>query len=152
MQNKLSDKHCLRLSLTGEYISLKYIMSNRLRSHSAIFILTALIALQSLMPLAGELLVRNGVISISSMQVVCSQAGVKYVSTADLNDSRTQHSVKCPWCQLSDPAVLPSVTVTALYVQQYVSAWLPQKIVALARAAWLLAPARAPPNLQVYFA
>jgi Protein of unknown function (DUF2946) len=122
------------------------------RFRAALIAALALITLQSLMPLAGEMLVRNGVISSDSMQVVCSQAGVKFVSTADLNDSSTQHSVKCPWCQLGEPAVLPSVGFNPFFKQQHVQAWLTPQAAALPPAAWLLAPARAPPKVHAHFA
>lgn len=127
-------------------------MLNKTRLRAAIFVALALIALQSFMPLAGELLAKNGWISSASMQVVCSQSGVKFVKTTDLNDQGNEHAVKCPWCQLGEPAVLPTSLVVTFTEQRHTLAAQPRPAPALPSAPWLRAPARAPPEVLAYFA
>ena len=127
-------------------------MLNKTRLRAAIFVALALIALQSFMPLAGELLAKNGWISSASMQVVCSQSGVKFISTADLNQPSAEHSVKCPWCQLGEPAVLPTESVITFTEQGHAPVKLQRTAPALRSAPWLQAPARAPPAAAAHFA
>jgi Protein of unknown function (DUF2946) len=129
---------------------------NKTRLRAAIFVALALIALQSFMPLAGELLAKNGWISSASMQVVCSQSGLKFVKTTDLSgkgsDQGNEHAVKCPWCQLGEPAVLPTSLVVTFTAQRHTLAALPRTAPALPSAPWLQAPARAPPRVHAHFA
>jgi hypothetical protein len=117
-----------------------------------VFVALALIALQSLMPLAGQVLAKNGWVSSATTQVLCTATGLKFINTAELNESADPHSVKCPWCQLSEAAVLPTLAKATFLKQSHHSAALPWPTLALAQAPWLQAPARAPPRVLAHFA
>jgi hypothetical protein len=137
-------------------MAIKCRVLTKTRLKAATFVALALIALQSLMPLAGELLAKNGWISSASMQVVCSSSGVKFLKTTDLseqsNEQSSEHAVKCPWCQLGEPAVLPTAGCSPFIAQRHSSAALPPLAPALPVAPWLQASARAPPPVTADFA
>jgi hypothetical protein len=127
-------------------MAIKWCVIHKTRLRAAIFVTLVLLALQSLMPLAGELLVKNGWISSSHMQIVCSQSGIKFISTTELNDPSTQHSVKCPWCQLGEPAVLPSAHTVAIPSLAHFSDIIAFHAQRAQARPWQLAFARAPPS------
>jgi hypothetical protein len=124
---------------------------NKFTLRAAAFVALALVVMQSIMPLAGEILAQKGWISSTSMQVVCSTNGVKFISTADLKEQGSSHAVKCPWCQLGEPAVLPSAACITFSGQRHSVITPLQADPALSSAPWMLALARAPPQVLTHF-
>jgi hypothetical protein len=121
---------------------------HRFQLRAAVFLVSAIIALQSLLPLAGELLAQRGWISIEKMQLVCNSKGVKFVKTDPLTTSQNEgHSVKCPWCQLDVPFVLPQAAHTTGLHDFAFKHEVAELASFIAKPRWLKAPARAPPSL-----
>jgi Protein of unknown function (DUF2946) len=119
---------------------------NWIYSRIASYCAVALIVLQSLLPLTGELLAQNGLIASDSMQMLCSSTGIKFVKIATLSsDARESHTFKCPWCQLDDPRLVPLAKIFTLHRADAASVEQNFEIPRSNTHRWLLGPARAPP-------